>query len=61
MKIFRNFAIENRQTMRLYSDEELAELLNQPIFHLIGDCADELGVECYVVGGYVRDIFLERP
>ncbi|MBQ2497834.1 MAG: CCA tRNA nucleotidyltransferase, partial [Prevotella sp.] len=47
--------------MRLYSDEELAELLNQPIFHLIGDCADELGVECYVVGGYVRDIFLERP
>ena len=61
MKIFRNFAIENRQTMRLYSDEELAELLNQPIFHLIGGCADELGVECYVVGGYVRDIFLERP
>ena len=61
MKIFRNFAIENRLTMRLYSDEELAELLNQPIFHLIGDCADELGMECYVVGGYVRDIFLERP
>ena len=61
MKIFRNFAIENRQTMRLYSDQDLAELLNQPIFHLIGDCADELGVECYVVGGYVRDIFLERP
>ncbi len=61
MKIFRNFAIENRQTMRLYNDQELAELLNQPIFHLIGDCADELGVECYVVGGYVRDIFLERP
>ena len=23
--------------------------------------ADELGVECYLVGGYVRDIFLERP
>jgi putative nucleotidyltransferase with HDIG domain len=23
--------------------------------------ADEMGVECYVVGGYVRDIFLERP
>ena len=61
MKIFRNFAIENRLTMRLYNDQELAELLNQPIFHLIGDCADELGVECYVVGGYVRDIFLERP
>ena len=23
--------------------------------------ADQMGVECYVVGGYVRDIFLERP
>ena len=47
--------------MKLYSDEQLAAILDQPIFHLIGDCADELGVECYVVGGYVRDIFLERP
>ena len=47
--------------MKLYSDEELARLLDQDIFHLISDVADELGVECYVVGGYVRDIFLERP
>ena len=28
---------------------------------LIGDVADKMGVECYVVGGFVRDIFLERP
>ena len=47
--------------MKLYSDQQLAEILDQDIFHLIGDCADELGVECYVVGGFVRDIFLERP
>ena len=47
--------------MRLYSDAELAEILNQRIFHLISDAADELSVECYVVGGYVRDLFLERP
>ena len=47
--------------MKLYSDEELAEILDQKIFHQIGDVADRLGVECYVVGGYVRDIFLERP
>ena len=47
--------------MILYSDQELAEILNKDIFHLIGDCADELGVECYVVSGFVRDIFLERP
>ena len=47
--------------MKLYSDEELAEILDQEIFHQIGDAADRLGVECYVVGGFVRDIFLERP
>ena len=47
--------------MKLYSDDELAEILDQPIFHQIGEAADRLGVECYVVGGYVRDIFLERP
>ena len=46
--------------MKLYSDEELAEILDQPIFHQISEAADRLGVECYVVGGYVRDIFLER-
>ncbi|MCR4957820.1 MAG: CCA tRNA nucleotidyltransferase [Prevotella sp.] len=48
--------------MKLYSDEELAVILDgQPIFRLIGRVADEAGVECYVVGGYVRDLFLERP
>ena len=47
--------------MKLYSDTALAQILDRPIFHLIGDAADRLGVECYVVGGYVRDIFLERP
>ena len=47
--------------MKLYSDEELAEILDQPIFHQISEAADRLGVECYVVGGYVRDFFLERP
>ncbi|MEE3446049.1 MAG: HD domain-containing protein, partial [Prevotella sp.] len=47
--------------MKLYSDEELADLLDQEIFHQISEAADRLGLECYVVGGYVRDIFLERP
>ena len=47
--------------MKLYSDAALAQILDRPVFHLIGDAADRLGVKCYVVGGYVRDIFLERP
>lgn len=44
-----------------YSDDELAEILDEKMFRLIGETADELGLECYVIGGYVRDIFLGRP
>lgn len=47
--------------MQIYSDAELAVLLDKPIFHSISEAADSLGVECYVVGGYVRDLFLGRP
>ncbi len=47
--------------MKEYTDEELAQILDKDIFHHISAAADELGLECYVVGGYVRDIFLERP
>ncbi|MBQ3360551.1 MAG: HD domain-containing protein [Prevotella sp.] len=47
--------------MKLYSDKALAQILDQEIFRQISSVADGLGVECYVVGGYVRDIFLERP
>ena len=50
-----------KKRMKLYSDEALARILDQDIFHQISAVADRLGVECYVVGGYVRDIFLERP
>lgn len=31
------------------------------IFRIIGEEADKLGRECYVIGGFVRDIFLGRP
>lgn len=47
--------------MKLYSDAALAKILDKPIFRQISASADELGLECYVVGGFVRDIFLERP
>ncbi len=35
--------------------------IDQPIFHLVGEVADELNRPCFVIGGYVRDIFLSRP
>ncbi len=43
------------------SQDELCKILDTPIFRKISETADELNMECYVVGGYVRDIFLERP
>lgn len=34
--------------------------LKSEVFHVVGNVADVLQRECYVVGGYVRDIFLRR-
>jgi putative nucleotidyltransferase with HDIG domain len=39
----------------------LKEHFTGKIFKLISETADELGLECYVVGGYVRDLLLQRP
>lgn len=47
--------------MRNLSNAELAKILDKDIFHKISEAADSLQLECYVVGGYVRDLFLERP
>ncbi|MDR0972987.1 MAG: CCA tRNA nucleotidyltransferase [Prevotellaceae bacterium] len=41
--------------------DELRAAFKQGIFPLITQTADELDVECYAIGGYVRDLFLERP
>lgn len=38
----------------------LKESLRHPVFARIGEIADSMGREVYVVGGYVRDIFLDR-
>lgn len=43
------------------SREELIRALDSQVFRMISEAADALGVECYVVGGWVRDLFLERP
>ena len=43
------------------TQEELKQHFSEPIFGQIAETADALGMECYVVGGYVRDIFLQRP
>lgn len=38
----------------------MKDALNHTIFRLIGEAADELNYECYLIGGYVRDLILQR-
>ncbi len=35
--------------------------LSHPVFKIIAHAADSLGVQAYVIGGFVRDIILSRP
>ncbi len=43
------------------SIEEIREYLDKDIFKIISEVADEMQLECYVIGGTVRDFFLYRP
>lgn len=36
-------------------------ILDNPIYRIVGNTADQLGVQAYAVGGVVRDHFLHRP
>ena len=46
--------------MRLLDRNELIAILNKPVFRLLSETADDQGVDCYVIGGFVRDLFLQR-
>ena len=39
----------------------LADKIDSKIFRTIGDVAASEGIECYLIGGYVRDLLLCRP
>jgi poly(A) polymerase len=41
--------------------EEIKEIIDQPIYQTIGKAADEFGAKAYIIGGFVRDLILERP
>ena len=55
------FMKEKQNGMLELTPEELKLHFKDDIFKQISAVADALGLECYVVGGYVRDIFLQRP
>ena len=47
--------------MKLLTKEEILAKIGDEVFAKITETADEKGCECYLVGGYVRDLFLQRP
>ena len=47
--------------MRELTRKQILRLIDTPLFRQLTQTADRLGLECYLVGGYVRDLFLERP
>ncbi len=47
--------------MKILTQKEIIDALDSSLFHKLTLTADELGIECYLVGGYVRDLFLQRP
>lgn len=62
MLIYCNFVIHNRNSSTMdISRDEINFFLNKDIFKLISDVADRMQLDCYVIGGYVRDFFLYRP
>ena len=51
---------ENRQDMYDYLDDISCRLYEEP-FLTVSRIADRTGLETYVIGGFVRDLFLRRP
>lgn len=47
--------------MKIWNQDEIKKILDKDIFHQLTLTADALGIDCYLVGGYVRDLYLERP
>jgi len=41
--------------------ETMKNKLTHPVFRLISDIAEEKELTCFVIGGFVRDLILERP
>lgn len=46
--------------MRL-NEDKIQKHFSGKIFDIISEAADDMNLECYAIGGYVRDIFLYRP
>ena len=47
--------------MKLLGSKELKEAVSGKVFQVVSSCAAELNCPVYVIGGYVRDLYLQRP
>ena len=56
-----NSNCSNPNNMVHLTQDDIIRHLDNKLFHLLSQTADELDMPCYVIGGYVRDMFLERP
>lgn len=43
------------------TQEGIKEKISSEVFNKLTRVADDLAMDCYLVGGYVRDLFLDRP
>lgn len=44
-----------------HNTKSLLQKISAPIFKILADTAQQTNTEIYVIGGFVRDIYLERP
>lgn len=47
--------------MKILTNAEIAAKIDTRLFRMLSETVDEMGLEAYIVGGYVRDMLLERP
>lgn len=47
--------------MKILTKAEIVEKIDTRLFRMLSETVDEMGLEAYIVGGYVRDMLLERP
>lgn len=47
--------------MKILTNAEIAERIDKQLFRMLSETVDAMGLEAYIVGGYVRDMLLERP
>lgn len=47
--------------MKILTNAEIAEKIDTSLFRMLSETVDEMSLEAYIVGGYVRDMLLERP